>query len=289
MIFKNLKASAVLLFLVASCSLFAQKDFQGKAYYETKTTVDMSSFGGRNMSEERKKEIAARMKSALDKTFILTFNQWEALYEEEEHLEDASSGGRGMRFAMMTSSGGDQYKNVKTQALTQKQDLFGKQFLIKDSLQTLDWKLTGETKNIGKYTCFRAEAVKPKTGIDYRDFRRPPKGEKPKEESERKPEGEKPTVEGITVEAWYTPQIPVNLGPDVYWGLPGLILEVNVDNTTILCSKLVINPSEKIEIKAPKKGKEVTQAEFDEIAKAKMEEMRDMRRGRGGRGGGGRR
>ncbi|OBQ56558.1 GLPGLI family protein [Tamlana sp. s12] len=282
MIFKHLRIQVILLFLTVSSTLFAQKDFQGKAYYETKTSIDMSSFGGRDMTEERKKQIAERMKSALEKTFILTFNQSEALYEEEESL-DAPTGGRGMRFGMMNTSGGDQYKNVKSKAFIQKKDLFGKQFLIKDSLQSLDWKLTGESKIIGQYTCFRAEAVKPKTGFDFRDFRRPPR-DKAEESSKKEDQPEAEQQNDIKVVAWYTPQIPVNLGPDVYWGLPGLILEISADNTTILCSKIVINPSDKEDIKAPTKGKEVTQAEFDKISKEKMEEMRDMYRGRG-RGG----
>ncbi|MDO6759126.1 GLPGLI family protein [Tamlana sp. 2_MG-2023] len=289
MIFKILRPKMALLFLAVSSPIFAQKDFQGKAYYESKTSIDMSNFGGRGMNEERKKEIAARMKSALEKTFILTFNQSESIYEEEERL-DAPGDSRSMRFGMMAGSGGDQYKNIKTQQISQTQDLFGKQFLIKDSLQNLDWKITGETKTIGKYMCFKAEAIKPKTGIDFRDFRRPPRDdEKPKDSINAKKENQKEPVQEILVTAWYTPQIPVNLGPDVYWGLPGLILEISADNTTILCSKIVINPSEKSKIKEPTKGKEVTQTEFDEISKAKMEEMREMRGGRGGRGGGGRR
>ena len=34
---------------------FAQQDFQGKAYYSSKTSVDMDQWGGREMSPERKK------------------------------------------------------------------------------------------------------------------------------------------------------------------------------------------------------------------------------------------
>ena len=89
-----------------------------------------------------------------------------------------------------------------------------------------------------------------------------------------------------TVTAWYTPQIPINQGPGEYWGLPGLILEVSSGRTTILCSKIVMNPGEKEEIKRPSKGKEVTQAEYSEIVKKKMEEMSEMFRGRGRDGGG---
>lgn len=55
--------------------------------------------------------------------------------------------------------------------------------------------------------------------------------------------------------AWYTPEIPVNQGPENYWGLPGLILEINDGTTTILCSKIVLNAKEKVEIKPSKKEK----------------------------------
>ena len=35
-------------------------------------------------------------------------------------------------------------------------DLMGKLFLVKDELEKYDWKMTGETKNIGQYTCYQA-------------------------------------------------------------------------------------------------------------------------------------
>ena len=62
-----------------------------------------------------------------------------------------------------------------------------------------------------------------------------------------------PELEMSDIVAWYSPQIPISQGPLEYWGLPGLILEVNVGNTTILCSKIVMNPDEKSKIKAPEK------------------------------------
>jgi len=271
-----------LLFLITFAS-YSQKDFQGKAYYESKTTVDMSNFGGGQLSEERKKEIAQRMKSALEKSYTLTFNQTESIYKEDEKLDSPSQGG-GMRFGMMSLNGGNQYKNVKEQQMLQENELFGKQFLIKDSLPKLNWELGSETKTIGQYMCFKATAVKTADGFDFRSFRRPPENEKPKDSTKTGSEENQDEPRQIIVTAWYTPQIPVNQGPGEYWGLPGLILEVSADRTTILCSKIVINPSEKDEIKKPSKGKEVTKSEYESIQKQKMEEMREMFRGRGGQG-----
>ena len=290
--FYSFKTAVFCSLLLVSFISFAQKDFQGKAYYETKTTVDMSNFGGGQLSEERKKQIADRMKSALEKTFILTFNQSESSYKEEEKLETPTQGGGGgMRFGMMSATGGAQYKNVKDQKVLQEQEFYGKQFLINDALQKLDWELGSETKMIGQYMCFKATAVKVDAGFDFSSFGRRNDTEKPKDTTNTKTQEADTTEESrkIVVTAWYTPQIPINQGPDVYWGLPGLILEVSADRTTILCSKIVLNPTEKETIKVPSKGKEVTQNEYDAIVKKKMEEMREMYRGRGdgNRGGGG--
>jgi GLPGLI family protein len=89
----------------------------------------------------------------------------------------------------------------------------------------------------------------------------------------------------ITITAWYTPEIPVNQGPEKYWGLPGLILEVNDGKTIILCSKIVLNPKEKLEIKAPTTGKEITQASYDQIVMDKIKEIQEMNGGNGHGGG----
>jgi len=69
------KAAILLLTIFFSSSSFAQDDFQGKAYYQSKTTMNLDDFGGREMSAERKKQIQERMKSFLEKEYILTFNK----------------------------------------------------------------------------------------------------------------------------------------------------------------------------------------------------------------------
>lgn len=274
----TIKLAIRLFFLTTSSAILAQNDFQGKAYYQTKTTIDLSNFGGRELSEERKKEIAERMKSSLEKTFILTFNQLESLYKEEARLETPGQGS-GMRFSMMNINGGEQYKNVKTQQILKEQEFMGKQFLINDSLQKLDWKLGTETKIIGQYTCFKATAIKKAEGFDFSSFRRRPNNEKVKDSTNNTNKEAEDLPKEVLVTAWYTPQIPINQGPDMYWGLPGLILEVNADRTTILCTKIILNPKEKKVIEVPSKGKDISQQAYDLVVKEKMEEMRQMYRG----------
>ncbi|MEZ4803263.1 MAG: GLPGLI family protein [Gelidibacter sp.] len=285
---------SIVFFFITSASLFAQKDFQGKAYYESKTTVDMDNWGGRGgrqMTEEQKKMIAERMKSMFEKTYILTFNRTESIYKEEEKLEAPGTGGNRWGGMMSSFTGGPQYKNVKDLQLLQEQEFFGKQFLIKDSLPPLKWEMGTETKQIGQYTCFKATAIKSVDEMDFTNMRRRNRDNDEKKEGDKatdstrkvNPMDEIEVPKTITVSAWYTPQIPVNQGPGEYWGLPGLILEVNANRTTILCSKIVLNPGEKEEIKVPSKGKEVTKQEYNDIMKKKIEEMQEMYGGRGGR------
>ncbi|MBT8243620.1 MAG: GLPGLI family protein [Winogradskyella sp.] len=284
----NVLAFAILL--AFSGFSFGQA-FQAKAYYQTKTTIDMSQFGGgRQISPDQMKRMQERMKSFLEKQYTLVFNKEESIYKEEEKLEAQAGGGRGWVSSFSSSfTGGPKYKNVKEKLILQDQEFFGKKFLIKDELKSLEWKMSGETKQIGQYTAFNATATKPVTGFDWRNMRRRGNDNKKKNDSISAKKSDNPTDEiempkTIEVIAWYTPQIPINQGPDDYWGLPGLILEVNADRTTILCTKIIINPKEKDVIDKPEKGEVVTQEEYTKITTEKMEEMRSNWRGRRGRG-----
>lgn len=282
----TLKRSIILTLLISSAFVFAQ-DFQGKAYYMSKTNPDLDSWGGQQMSEAQKKQIMERMRSMFEKTYILTFDKVSSIFKEEEVLE--APGQRGFGMWGNSFSAGPQYKNVKTQQFIQDQEFFGRQFLITDSLQKLDWKLGTETKQIGQYLCMKATATKTVDEFDWRSMRR---RDRNNQDKATKTDSTKTTSvsdeievpKTIEITAWYTLQIPVNQGPGEYWGLPGLILEVNADRTTILCSKITMNPQQKIEIEAPEKGKVISRTDYNATVKKKMEEMREMYRGRGRRG-----
>lgn len=262
--------------MICLTAFVSAQEFHGKAVYESKTLMKMD-FSGRNIPEDRKQMIIERMKKAGEKTFILSFNQVESLYKEEVKLEQPGRARGGMRFRMMGTGGEDYYKNVKDGTYAVKQDLFGKIFLVNDSLPKLLWKMSGETKQIGKYTAFKATAIKTVKRPNMSALFNRNENNKGNEFIEKE----------VEIIAWYSMDIPVNQGPANFWGLPGLILEVSDDVTSILCSQIVMNPKEKIEIKAPSKGKEVTQEEYDTIARDKMKEMRENGGfGRGRRGGG---
>lgn len=291
--------------LIASCTSLIAQDFQGKAYYQSKTSIDLD-LENRQIPADRKKQIMERMKNQLEKTYELSFDRTSSLYVEEEKLDQPtanSGGGRGrggFRVAFGANGEGKLYKNIQEKSYANETELFGKVFLIKDSLPQWDWKLSSETKKIGNYTCYKATVTK-KLDTTLTDFfRRGPRGSRDDQREQEKPKDSvakeatnssmlsrtsRPTETTITV--WYTPEIPISQGPSDFWGLPGLILEVNNGRTAILCTKIILNAEEKEIIKAPSKGKVVSQEEFDEIRIEKTKEMSERFRG-GNRGNGGR-
>lgn len=248
------------------------QEFQGKAYYFSKSKMELGDWGAR-MNEAQKKEVYARLKNRLQKTYVLSFNKTESLFNEEDQV-DAISGATDSWGNNFTR--GDQYKNVKENSLVSSQEFYGKKFLVKDKLQEISWNMGAETKTIGQYTCFKATASIPTSELTWYDFSwgdlsNPTSNESTEDATEI------PQINMTEVEAWYTLQIPVSHGPGEYWGLPGLILEVSAGNTVMLCSKIVINPEETVRIEAPDKGKEITKSNYQITIREKMTEMRDNR------------
>ena len=234
--------------------------------------------------------IEERMKKMFEKTYVLHFNMQSSIYKEEEKLDTPGQQQGGFRMmSNMMGAGGTYYKNIKDKKYTVDREFMGKEFLVKDTLTNYKWQMSGETREIGGYMCYKATAVVPVSKTDFKNFRLKKEDTKEKEKSTEETTkktsflDEVDIPKEITLTAWYTTEIPVSQGPEGYWGLPGLILEVNDGRTTILCSKLVMNPKEKADIKAPTNGKEISQKDYDETVLKKMEEFREMNQGQGGK------
>jgi GLPGLI family protein len=260
------------LLALATVTTFAQKSFQGTAKYMSKTTMDMSRFG--KMSEQQKKERMARMKSFLEKTYTLTFNKTASSFREDVSLEAPGASGPSWG---KSNGQGSIYKNTKDKKMIEDVEQFSKRFLVVEEMEQLQWELGMETKKIGQYTCYKATLVKEDTNIDWGSiFSR-----NNKKKDSTKTKDAKPAKKMLNITAWYTPQIPVSAGPNTYYGLPGLILELNAGRTTMLCTEVTISSQEVLEIEEPNKGKEVSREEYVKIVKVKTEELKTRFQNRG--------
>ncbi|HTM99459.1 MAG TPA: GLPGLI family protein [Pedobacter sp.] len=112
-------------------------------------------------------------------------------------------------------------------------------YLVKDSTRKINWKITNEMRNIAGYDCRRANAL---------------------------------IMDSIYVVAFYTDEIPVSGGPESFTGLPGMILGVALpyEHTTWFATTVVDQPIAEAKLKAPTKGKPLTNAGLIETLKAAL-------------------
>ena len=93
--------------------------------------------------------------------------------------------------------------------------------------------------------------------------------------------------DSTTVEAWFTPQIPIPGGPASYGGLPGmiLVLSLNDGHTQYQATEVALRELEAGLIAPPEDGDEVSYEEFEKLVKERIEEMTRSRRPPGSDGG----
>lgn len=237
-----MKTIFTLALLAFSLTVFGQQT-QGTIEYQETMKIKMNLPEGIKIDKE--------IPNTRTSNKILYFNATESIYlngKKQEKNEHNFSSGNASVVIKMDEPENQYYKNIEEDAKIQKQDFFGKTFLIGDQLKNYAWKLTGKQKKILDYVCQEATY----------------------------------TSEEDTVSAWFAPQIPVSNGPAGYGKLPGMILEISKNSEQVVITATKISdtlPEDKLV--APKKGKKVNQEAFDKIKEEKMAEMKKMYGGSG--------
>lgn len=255
----------VFIFLLGITAQVTGQEFMGLATYKTDMQMKVS-MDSTQVMDDQMNLIQEQIMFMNKKEFQLSFNASESNWKEQEQLDKPAQGTSGIQIQIVGMGGGPDgllYKNTKEKTRLESTDAFGKLFLISGELEPYEWEMTSETKQIGKYTCYKAIAKREVTETHIAEVN----GER--EETEKK--------KIQTTTAWYTPDIPVNHGPDNFWGLPGLILEVNSGNRIMICTQVVLNPKdEAVSIQIPSKGKQVTSTEYEALMKEHAEKMQKM-------------
>ena len=131
----------------------------------------------------------------LGKTGLLESDGNSSLFREGQNLDKErvrmSEDGNIISVAKMEDN--FTYINIKDAKIISKRSLGSKNYEVYEDLQSIHWQLIpGERKTINGLKSFKAEG----------------------------------TFRGRTYVAWYTPDIPIRIGPWKFHGLPGLILEI---------------------------------------------------------------
>jgi GLPGLI family protein len=192
---------------------------------------------------------------------------WRASDEELPEAEGEGPGG-GMQIRMIGSGPDDiSYFDLNKGTSSEQREMFEKKFVIMDSIKKLNWKLTGETKNILNHACQQATTQR----IGTRMSMNMDNGKMERKE----------VADTSNIIAWFAPDIPVASGPSEFQGqLPGLILEMDVNNGRQKYKATEISLKADIAaIKEPQKGKRVTRDEFRKEADKMMQEMEKNNQG----------
>lgn len=206
---------------------------------------------------------APKLPPARTDQFELLFSNNQSVYQflpnaADENPGEISSGGMVMRFGGMNDIA---YHNFEKGERVDQRNVLDRSFVVTDSIRKLSWKLTDETKTLLNYTVRKATAQNIRTAMRMS-----------MENGEMKRE---PYQDTSNVVAWFTTDIPVPAGPDFQGQLPGLILELSVNNGQQVYKAVEISPKVSVsKIKPPKEGKKLTAAQFTKERDALMEEMR---------------
>ncbi|MBT8219348.1 MAG: GLPGLI family protein [Bacteroidia bacterium] len=239
-----------ILFLLLMCSsvmLFAQKE--GTIQY---TIVNQLNFEAPEGMEEMFKNMPKERSSKRE----LLFTSEEGLFRNVEdkignESDEVSLEDEGIHIKMNFNEPEETlYTNLAEGKTIHQRDLFGKTFLVTGTPEKMNWKVGKGKKKIADYICMEATTMQDDT---------------------------------VQVVAWFTPQIPISMGPEGFGGLPGMILQVDIDggNTKITASEVSLESPDAEGMVAPSKGKKVDHETFIKIREEKLKEMNAQGGGRG--------
>ena len=167
--------------------------------------------------------------------------------KEEEDIRDQAGQDNNGPVVRMRFGGGDYqtYKNYREEKMIQQREMGPKKYIIEDSFPHQSWKLETDTQTIKGHLCKKAAC----------------KGQ-----------------QGNAIIAWYAEDLQSPSGPEVYGGLPGLILRLDSNDGELVYTAVEISSTfdHKL-VQAPADGKKITRAAFRKM----MEEQF----GEGGPGG----
>ena len=232
------------LFLLISFGSVRSQNNEGIIIYEEKVNLHRNLPPEMMAMKDRIPEFRSNKKQ-------LVFKGQESVYKayNEEPAKDYDEQRR-RRWWGGQNDNNMYYSNYAEGITIDRREFFGREFLINGDHEKKDWKITADQKQVGSYLCQKA-LLKDSTS---------------------------------TTEVWFTPMIPVSAGPDDYYGLPGMILHIDINDGERMLTALTIELKELEEaIERPDKGKEISREEFEKLREEKMEEMEAEYGGRGRR------
>jgi GLPGLI family protein len=252
-----MKRAFFLLTGLLSLSALQAQLKEGTVIYERKTNMH------KTIQDEQMKAMIPEFRTS---KHMLLFSDSVSMYKTvpEDEAPDPFAGGGGRIIIRGGSDNSELYKNFSQAKSVQATELGGKNFLIVDTIQQQPWKLGTETRQILGHTCHKAtrKVTQPVGGFRMNIMGGGNTTTTPRDST--KPAA--PTTREVEVVAWYADDIVSPVGPENYGQLPGVILQLDVDNATTVYTATEVKKSVDLkDLKEPKKGKVVTRVEYQKL------------------------
>ena len=234
-----MKNSIIIIALFAlSFQTYAQQN-EGIIHF-TRTTYWTKLNGTLSYLSKQEKDKQAYMFGGKDdwkEYTLLFFNEKESRYTHSEEQSEESEGYSWRK---------EEYnirRNFEKNTMNDAVEMLGKVYLIEDSLQVPNWKILNDIKDVAGHICMKAMI--------------------------------QDTVKNQKIIAWFAQDIPVSAGPERLYGLPGLILALDINDGAVTVEASRIE-SKKLttELDLPKKqkGKKINDAAYQEMLRKFIQE-----------------
>ena len=229
------------LFLLSQEAADKAVSDQGVIVYNRK--VNMHAKLGPDQ-EEMKQFIPEFQTSKHQLFFTATTSVYKAYEEENEDLEIDHSPEEGVQMKIkMRAPENVVFRDFAENQIVEIQDFIGKKYLIEEESIPMAWKMAAEQKDILGYVCQKAI---------YED-----------------------TEKEQTIVAWFAPTLACPSGPESFAHLPGLILELDINEGEMVYELASLELKEIPEgtIAPPTEGKKITREKFKKIQEERLREM----------------
>ncbi len=240
--------------LLAATTLHAQQK-EGRIIYERSFQAQISIGGNPELERQLSKPRINR--------YELNFknDQMTSSQIPEDAQDDGSVSGN-VTIRTMIAGGSDiTFCDFKRGVKVEQKELFEKTYLVTDSFRMANWKLSDETIEVLGHLCRKATSER----VMKRNSMRMENGKMENKE----------TSDTSQVIAWYATDIPVPGGPEMQGQLPGMILQLEMNNGKVVYKAVEITgKASSSALKEPTKGKKMTAVEFAEERKKMLDELR---------------
>jgi GLPGLI family protein len=263
-----MKKALLPIALVATLAASAQMK-EGKVIYEGVTQFNFKIVGGGPEMNNLPKS------STRQYELLFANNQslWQPLPDMKEEANQMNPTAGGPMISMVRIGGADAltYHNFETGKRVSERELSAKNYIVEENINKLDWKLTDESKTILGHKVFKAKAER----YSMRTVMTMENGEASRKQM--------PDTSRIV--AWFAADIPVPAGPDFQGQLPGLIMELDINNGRTVFTAIELSPKVNANaIKQPKNGKKISGEDYAKEQQKVMEQMQQNRMVRPGGG-----